>query len=76
MNGELRGEFWMVWNPAGRNPTYRHLSESAAVLEAERLATVHPGATFVVLRMVCARRSGEMLRIDLSQPIDDDDVPF
>jgi hypothetical protein len=29
----------------------------------------------VVLRTVCARRSGEMLRIDLSQPVDDD-VPF
>lgn len=70
-----RAEFWIIWNPAGRNPTFRHRSEIAAVREAERLAASNPGQTFVVMHSRCARRCGEMERIDLSRP-EDDDVPF
>lgn len=65
--------FWFVWNTNGRNPTYRHTSEASATSEAERLARLHPGETFVVLESVCARRVDDMLRIEMRQ---DSEVPF
>lgn len=71
-----RAIFWIVWNPAGRNPTFRHRSESAAVAEAERLARENPGQTFVVLQSVCARRTQTMECVDLSQPVDEREIPF
>jgi hypothetical protein len=54
--------FWLVWrmpslgNPAGGGfaPTRCHGSELEARVEAGRLAYKHPGATFVVVRSVCA----------------------
>lgn len=65
--------FWFVWNPDGRNPARRHLTVSSAINEAERLARLHPGQTFVVLESVCARRVDDMLRIEMRQ---DCEVPF
>lgn len=65
--------FWVVWNPSGRAPTYRHPSEERATAEAERLARTNPGETFVVLASVCARRTDDMLRIDMRF---DSDIPF
>lgn len=50
MNDE---EFWMVFNPNGPRggvPTCRHDSERSATNEAERLARLHPGEAFYVLR--------------------------
>lgn len=64
--------FWMVWNPEGRAPTYKHTAFDSAVQEAERLARENPGQVFVVLSSVCARVSGD-LRIDLQY---DEGVPF
>ncbi len=66
MSADLKyAPFWFVWNPDGRSPTFRHLSEDNAVTEAERLARLNPGETFVVLESVCARRVDSMLRLDL-----------
>lgn len=65
--------FWMVWNPEGRAPTYRHTSEGSAKTEAERLARANPGQTFVVLESVCARRVDDMICIDMRA---DDGIPF
>lgn len=43
--------FWMV---VGRGtPTYRHETLMGAREEAERLARLHPGDEFVVLKSVC-----------------------
>ena len=44
--------FWMVWNPKGNAPTYRHPSKDAAIQEARRLAMYNPGQEFYVLRTV------------------------
>ena len=65
--------FWLVWNPAGRPPLYRHESQLAATSEAERLARANPGQTFVVLESVCSRRIDAMLRQDLRPG---SDIPF
>lgn len=67
--------FWLVWSPTGdRPPRFRHETENAAVAEAERLAQLRPGATFIVLSSVCARRFGSMECINLRPEVDD--VPF
>ena len=42
-------KFWIVWNPAGKNPKFRHTSEDSAKAEAARLATENPGVKFIVL---------------------------
>lgn len=67
-------KFWMVWNPEGGPPTYKHPTEQSAITEAERLAMNNPRATFVVLEATKARRVDMMQRIDLSEPIED--IPF
>lgn len=63
--------FWLVWNPNGKNPSYRHAFEANAIREAERLARENPGETFVVLASVAARSTADMQRIDLRAPADD-----
>lgn len=47
--------FFLVWNPEGRSPTYRHATIGEATKEAERLAAKHPG-TFFVLAVVGSAR--------------------
>lgn len=41
--------FYLVWNPAGRSPQFRHCSIASARTEAERLAKENPGLEFFVL---------------------------
>lgn len=65
--------FWLVWNPNGHSPAYKHPSPERATAEAERLARVNPGQTFVVLESVCGRRVDDMLRIEMRPG---SDVPF
>lgn len=43
-------DFWVVWNPNGRNPSVRHNNFAAAMQEAERLSKQYPGATLFVLK--------------------------
>lgn len=65
-------EFWMVWNPAGRAPTFRHTTQAFAQAEAERLAKEHPGQSFFVLHAVsrsCAPPLVLTVRLR-------DDIPF
>ncbi len=65
--------FWLVWNPNGKSPTYRHHSEASAVAESERLASAYPGETFIVLESICGRRVDNMLCIVMRSG---SDVPF
>jgi len=65
--------FWLVWNPGGRSPYFKHDTEAGAITEAERLARTNPGETFVVVEAVTARRVDSMLRLDFRA---DSDVPF
>lgn len=45
-------QFWMVWSPQGRPPTYQHDTWESAVNEARRLARMVPGSEFYVLHSV------------------------
>lgn len=45
-------DFWLVWNPAGASPRYRHPGRQSAQAEAERLAEANPGHEFYVLHAV------------------------
>jgi len=44
--------FWLVWNPAGKAPTYKHPTKPLAEQEAERLARLNKGETFHVLQAI------------------------
>ena len=45
-------DFYVVWNPRGNSPTYRHSFDYQARAEAERLAQLNPGQEFYVLHAV------------------------
>lgn len=71
----ITAPFWLVWCPTGYDPVHKHPTHESAVTEAERLARLHKGETFVVLESVCARKVDDMRRIDFRQP-ENNDVPF
>ncbi|ACK82475.1 hypothetical protein [Methylorubrum extorquens] len=57
--------FWMVYGLGQGAPTYQHGTEAAALREAERLAEVRPGVTFVVLEATQAVRTRRLDYFDL-----------
>jgi hypothetical protein len=44
--------FYVVWNPADRNPIKRHDDVQSATEEARRLAQANPGIEFITLRAI------------------------
>lgn len=70
-------KFWFVWNPAARAPQYRHGSKALAQQEAERLAALHPGQQFIVLKAVGgAVAPNRPIESIVFVPSDADDIPF
>lgn len=67
---EIQQPFFLVWKLGGSAPTFQHDTYEAAVKEAERLAHLNRGQTFVVMVSRCARVSTDLREIDY------DDVPF
>jgi hypothetical protein len=72
-------KYWMVLVEGGRTPEFRHPSNAAAKIEAERLARLNPGQVVCVLECVA------MVRLDapptlpvkwLDIGLVDDSVPF
>ncbi len=49
MDADPEAPFWVVWNPQGQSPTFRHPSQQVATKEAERLARLNPKQRFHVL---------------------------
>ncbi|WP_375274480.1 hypothetical protein [Methylorubrum thiocyanatum] len=79
--------FWMVYGLGQSAPRYQHSTEAAALREAERLAEVRPGVTFVVLEATQAVRTRRLDHFDLRtapaprgtripKAETDDDIPF
>lgn len=64
--------FWMVWNPDGRQPRFRHDNQQLAVAEAERLARANPGQEFYVLEPTHRVVSNDII----VEQYDRDDIPF
>ena len=58
--------FWMVWRVGGMLPSHRHTTEESARQEAQRLAKLHPGHEFIVLRAVAKVRKDEVQWRELS----------
>jgi len=71
--------FWMVYGLDQGPPTWKHPSAHAATREAERLARLHPGKTFIVLEAIGAVRKVdvEIIPIGRGNAADlADDIPF
>lgn len=66
--------FFIVWNPEGRNPQFRHESFSAATREAERLAMQSPGQNFFVMQ--AHRRVSTAKPIEIEDFDTDLEIPF
>ena len=49
-------DFFLVWNPDGTNPRFRHSTQTGALTEAKRLAAISPGQDFYVLHAVSVSR--------------------
>jgi hypothetical protein len=69
-------QFWMVWNPAGHAPVYKHDTEDSAVREAERLARANRYEQFYVLEAISLRCVDDMRRVELRLDCDDSQIPF
>ncbi len=67
--------FWLVWNPNGNAPRFKHETESSARQEAERLARLHSGETFILLEAVAAVKKPEP-PVQWEELIDPDEVPL
>lgn len=48
----MKENYWLVWNPKDKPPSYQHRSKEAAIAEAERLAVKHQGERFIVLEAI------------------------
>lgn len=72
-------KFWMVYGVGQRGSTYQHRSKAQATAEAERLARLNPGATFVVLAAVDAFSAAQPVveSVKIKKPArGDDGIPF
>jgi len=68
--------FWFVWNENGNAPTHKHDYFQLAEKEAERLAKMHRGQTFIVLQSVCALVVNEVQKTDMRPADYVDEIPF
>lgn len=62
-------QFYLVWNPQGRNPQCRHSYKDKAKDEAKRLAAQNPGQAFYVLHAISVAKAGEATFTELTEII-------
>jgi hypothetical protein len=72
--------FWMVWREGSGGCRHRHFSKADALLEAQRLAAIHPNQPFYVLK-ACGGAVADDPQVKALKPknrlIDpDDQIPF
>lgn len=73
---EKQMRFWMVWNPEGRQPQYKHFTRTEADMEAQRLARVNPEQSFYVLKAVSGFKSQPSPVDQIKMFTDPDAIPF
>ncbi len=66
-------DFYLVWNPNGTNPRFRHSTRTGALTEAQRLAAAQPGQDFYVLHAVSVSRVKDPVE---TVSLTDDGLPF
>ena len=71
---ESKREFWIVWSDNGNTPTVKHSAEETARKESARLARIHPGKVFWVLKAIGGsfKRDVDWLPVDTA----DESMPF
>lgn len=69
----MKKAFYLVWNPESGYTRCQHRTPEEAQAEAERLARLHKGATFIVLTPVGGAVSNDIQRLDFEH---DDGIPF
>lgn len=74
MSDTRQPPFWLVWAEDGTAPRFKHVNQSSAEVEAQRLARLNPGTSFFVLcpTMRITRQDTIIERFDTS----DDGIPF
>ncbi|MGH0004112.1 hypothetical protein ACQU0X_28910 [Pseudovibrio ascidiaceicola] len=68
--------FWMVWNPQGSDPRYRHNTRRSADEEASRLARQNPGQEFFVLKAVGGSKAPHPTAEQIKITSSTDEIPF
>lgn len=75
--------FYVVWNPAGGPPSYRHPHYASAIAEARRLARGNPAEQFIVLAALATAKVRDPVEVtDFDGPLtipsqpDTDEIPF
>lgn len=76
MRSPMSIQFWLVWNPDGRSPSFRHPTRLSAESEAARLARLNPGATFYVLEPVCRVIKSDVIFTDMRTGQMQQEAPF
>lgn len=78
MDNKRCHKFWLVWSPSGGAPTRQHLTRIEADTEATRLAGLHPGRMFLVLKAVggFAAVHPKVKPVEIGGPLVDDGIPF
>lgn len=67
----MEKQFFMIWNPQGHPPRYKHCSYASAEAEAKRLAAENEGQTFYVLVAV-----GKAKKVTVQYEKFDGELPF
>lgn len=69
--------FWLVWQPHGRSPIFRHATDDGAKAEAGRLARENPGLEFYVLESRCVITKEDLVIQHFEPtPAEDTGIPF
>jgi hypothetical protein len=70
----MKERFWFVWCESAGMPRHKHQTEESANKEAERLARLHRGQTFVVLMSAREFVTVDVVRVEHQES--ELDVPF
>jgi hypothetical protein len=61
--------FYLVWNPFGHSPSFRHATYDSALKESRRLAQENPCATFYVLAAMSKSKNVSVQTVELEREL-------